>query len=66
MFIFTLLAAQSPLRWFWSSKNLGILRFHLETSEGQTAETLRLTWTAGGAATLLLKGWKIRLGSVIP
>lgn len=67
MFIlpFTLLGAQRPLRGFWSSQNLGILCFHLEASEGETAETLRLTWTAGDAARaarLLLKGWENQVG----
>lgn len=59
---------QAPLGGFWSSEDLGVFRFHLETAKGQTAETLRLTWTALDATcptTLLLKGCKISLENVV-
>lgn len=55
------LGAQGPLGWCWTSKDLGILPPHLETSEGQTAETLGLTWPAqdsSSTSTLLLEGCK--------
>lgn len=48
---------QHPLGGCWSSKDLGILACHLETAEGQAAETLGLAWSAQGSwSTLLLKG----------
>lgn len=55
------LGAQGPLGGCWTGKDLGILPPHLETAEGQTAETLGLTRSAkdsSSTATLWLKGCK--------